>query len=206
MATSSAESVMYCPTNVADLKQSFQGILKEFGLLLIKCAEWPTQVSVWAGTRWLMMRTGHLNNGFIMTMTSLTYSQQSTAHFCVGLITLFFYPAFFIMSLFLDMPRRWECLPDTTSCKTGEVELKSFGIRPVHCAWAGVAHKTRSLTLWVICCTMATLYNVGQQAVMMDRVALMWWTWYSYPCHWEPPPHHADAQTNHLMDFQTKVC
>lgn len=79
-----------------------------------------------------MMQAGHLSNGFIMTMTSLTYSQQSIAHYCIGLISLFFYSALFFMPLFLDINQPWECLADVTSCKISEDEQKRFEVRHVH--------------------------------------------------------------------------
>lgn len=142
-----------------------------------------------------MMQAGHLSNGFIMTMTSLTYSQQSIAHYCIELISLFFYSALFFMPLFLDINQPWECLADVTSCKISEDEQKRFEVRHVHCAWAGTVRPLSSHS-GSDCCMMATLNSMGQQAVMVDRVALMWWTWYSYPYHWEPPPHHVHTQTD----------
>lgn len=102
------------------------------------------------------MRAGHLNNGFIMTMTSLMYSQQSTAHFCIGLISLFFYPALFIMPLFLGiyLDARW--------LRASE---ESFEVRHVVCVWPGVVRPLSSHS-WSDSCTMATLNSVGHQAVM----------------------------------------
>lgn len=153
--------------------------------------------SVWAGPRWLMMRTGHLKNGFIMTMTSLTYSQQSTAHFWMGLVGLFFNPALSIMPMFLDITvcRMWH---HARLARTSKKALKSGKML----AWCS----DHPLTLEAIVARwLATLNSVGQPAVMVDRVALMWWTWYSQPYHWEPPPHHTHARTDPLMDFQSKV-
>lgn len=167
MATSSAELVMYCPANVAEFSGGMRGIWvivnkvcrMAYTRLRLSWKEMTNDANR-SSEQWLYNDNDKLDVFPTIYSPFLHCTHQSFLLSCT------LHHAF----MFVDITQHWECLPNVTSCKIGEDEQKRFEVR--RCAWAGVVRPLSS-HCGSDCCMMAILNSMGQQAVMVDRVAVM---------------------------------